>query len=149
MMKLTADEMRLNIKNKLRNLENDGEGSIKDDLNKLLKTAGVDYEVLTISIGGISPPQEVLNESERTAAQVQRIETETQKDLAEKARKNAESSRAAADKEYINQMNLNPAQFVTLEGYVAYKYAAEKCAAGTGCTMIVGSPGVAPVLPIK
>lgn len=143
--RLTADTMRLNIGNKLR----DTEIEIQRNLEKLLADAGIKYRVVSVSIGGVTPPEEVLEEAAKTAAQVQRQKTEEQRNLAEITRKEAEESRALADNAYRNQMSLNPAQFVTMQGFEAYKYAAEKCSASQGCTMIVGEPGMSPVLSVK
>lgn len=145
MTDLSGDEMRLDEK-KLRETEN----AIKMSLERILANAGIEYKVSSVSVGGVTPPADVLAEAARTAAQVQRKKTENERDAAEQARKNAEASRAIADKEYVNKMGLSPAQFVTLEGYEAYKTVAEACAKSKEkCTMIVGAPGMPTTLPLK
>jgi regulator of protease activity HflC (stomatin/prohibitin superfamily) len=138
MMSLTADEQRLDSA-KLRLTETE----ILTTVEALLEEAGVQYRVLSVSIGGVTPPDEVLAESARTAAQTQRVKTEMQREAAEIERKAAEGARADADQEYMNKLGISNDQYITMKGYEAYQYAAEKCAKSkNGCTMIVGQPMV-------
>ena len=69
-------------------------------------------DVVEVEIGKILPPREVLAETERTAAAAQRVKSEDSLKLAEDARRERENSRAAADKEYMNEMGFSPDQYL-------------------------------------
>jgi regulator of protease activity HflC (stomatin/prohibitin superfamily) len=51
----------------------------------------------------------------RTAAAIQRNQTEERRADAEIARAKAEKNKAIADKAYMQEMNLSPAQFIQLK----------------------------------
>lgn len=144
MSSMTGDEMRLDSK-KLRAAEL----SIQTAIEKLLASASIEYSVLNVSIGGVTPPEEVLAESARTAAQTQRKKTETERADAELTRNTAELNRATADKAYMNSMGLTPELFVSLDANNAYRYASDKCASVKDCSMIIGQIGANVALPVK
>ena len=60
------------------------------------------------------PPQEVLNEAERTAAQKQRLKTQQMVQKAEVARKGAETARALADRAYMSKLGISGDQYIRL-----------------------------------
>lgn len=115
---------------------------IRDALIAFIKEKGLPIELLTMTVGRANPPDSVKNQRIETAAQQQRVQTETQRKLAEDARLQAEKSRAAADNAYRESMQLSPAQFLQLE---TIKMQDHVCGAeGKGnCTFIQN--GVSPV----
>lgn len=68
-------------------------------------------EVIT---GRANPNDKQLAEMNNTAAAIQARQTQERIAEKEEARKKAERARAEADKEYMQQMNLTPDQFITL-----------------------------------
>lgn len=74
----------------------------------------IDLPVNTVKviIGKVTPPDEVLKEAARTAAQKQRAKTQEAREDAEKTRKDAEIASANADKAYATQFNMTTEQFL-------------------------------------
>lgn len=107
----TGDELRLDT-----TVVNAAQEEIRSGLVTIMKDEGVEYEILDISIGGVTPPDEVLTEAAATAAQAQRIKTEANRKSAEIARKDAENAAALADQEYMNQMNMTVDQYIRRKG---------------------------------
>lgn len=68
--------------------------------------------VVKVNIGKVVPPEEVLKEAAKTAAQKQRKQTEEQRMLAELARAAAEKAAALADKSYSDEFSMTTAQFL-------------------------------------
>jgi regulator of protease activity HflC (stomatin/prohibitin superfamily) len=108
-----------------------------------LKQAGLPIKLIDVTVGRANPPDTVKNQRISTAEQEQRSNTERQRKLAEDARLQAETSRAAADNAYRNAMNLSPEQFLRLEGIHMQR---DVCTKG-GCTFIAGD--VVPTLPVR
>jgi len=88
---------------------------IKQSLIAFIKEKQLPVQLVTMTVGRANPPDSVKNQRIETAAQQQRIQTETQRKLAEDARLQAEQSRAAADNAYREAMHLSPEQFLALE----------------------------------
>ncbi len=88
---------------------------IRASLSKFIADKALPLQLITLTVGRANPPDSVKNQRVETAAQQQRIQTETQKKLAEDARLQAEQSRAAADNAYREAMHLSPEQFIQLE----------------------------------
>lgn len=93
----------------------DIDGEIRQSLEQYLAAKALPMKLITMTVGRANPPDSVKNQRIETAAQQQRIQTETQKKLAEDARLQAEQSRAAADNAYREAMHLSPEQFIQLE----------------------------------
>ncbi len=91
------------------------DAEIRDALTAYLTSKALPVKLITMTVGRANPPDSVKNQRIETAAQQQRIQTETQKKLAEDARLTAEQSRAAADNAYREFMHLSPEQFIQLE----------------------------------
>ncbi len=105
--KCSADELRLDV-DKL----NESQCFIKADFEELLKAVGAEYDVLSVSIGGITPPDEVLTESARTAAQKQRKKTQKVRAAAEVERAKAEDKAALADQAYMDKMKMTVSEYI-------------------------------------
>jgi hypothetical protein len=105
----------------------------------ILKETGVPVQILDLSLGRANPPDSILGQRTQTATQEQRVNTEKQRTLAEVQRRAAEEARAVADKAYINQMGLNPEQYVTLQSIQMQR---EVCGTKGGCTFFFGGAPV-------
>lgn len=149
-----------NIKQKFREIVRDEIGNYKmtplvvrgPDLDKAQKnivkalqdyivSTGFQIRLIRITFSKIDPDPKVMNERTETAAQQQRIQSESQRKLAEDGRKLAEESRALADKAYADKMNLSPEQFVRLESIKAGERMVKMCVESgkTNCNILVGS----------
>lgn len=84
-------------------------------VNAYIKETGLPIKITKVVIGKIIPPEEVLKEAERTAAQKQRLKTQEMIQKAEVARKGAETARALADKAYMNKLGINGDQYIRLK----------------------------------
>ena len=117
------------------------DAEIREALEGYLTAKSLPVRLITMTVGRANPPDSVRNQRIETAAQQQRIQTETQKKLAEDARLQAEQSRAAADNAYREAMHLSPEQFIQLE---MIKMQEHVCANNkTPCTFIQnGAPPV-------
>lgn len=62
----------------------------------------------------VMPNEEQLQEMNKTAAAIQAKQTQEKRAEMENARVKAETARAIADKSYVKEMNLSPAQFIQL-----------------------------------
>jgi len=85
---------------------------IKGVANAFLKKAGVDVMLQQVQIGHVNPPDELLTEAAKTAAQKQRKKTQGAREQAEISRKKAEMASAAADQEYMKKMGMTPEQYL-------------------------------------
>jgi len=91
---------------------NDSQINILAKLQSYLKAEGMPVVASKVVIGKVIPPNEVLKEAERTAAQKQREKTQVARAKAEKSRINAETQKALADKAYATKFNMTTAQFL-------------------------------------
>lgn len=90
----------------------DAQETIKKNMSAYFARIDLPVKVIKVIIGKVIPPQEVLNEAERTAAQKQREQTQTARAKAELIRADAETNSALADKAYANEFNMSTAQFL-------------------------------------
>lgn len=81
-----------------------------------IKELGMDHliQVNRVNIGKVKPPAEVLEETDRTAVQKQRIKTEAARAQAELSREDAERNKAIADKAYKEKFGMTNAQYLHL-----------------------------------
>lgn len=90
------------------------EKDIFNDITNYAKNLKIPVDILQVSIGAITPPDQVLTETKNTAAQNQSILTQQARANAELSRKQAEINKAIADKAYQQQMNMNTDQYLHL-----------------------------------
>lgn len=95
-----------------QSVTDDGETQIFNEMRSLVADKEMDIRILSVTIGAIKPPEEVLAETARTEAQTQRGSTENARAVAEEARAKAENKKALADKAYMNEMKMSPAEFL-------------------------------------
>lgn len=83
----------------------------------LSKEAEFPVIIKSVVIGRAKPNAPQLEEMNRTAQEVQAKQTEDRRAEAQEARERAERQRAIADKAYMEEMNLSPAQFIQLKAW--------------------------------
>lgn len=116
-------------------------------LNARIKTLNIPIKVIDIAIAGIQPPDEVLQETKKTAAHNQEIYSQTQRALAETARKQAEINKAIADKAYQSQMNMTTSEYLSLRHLEIEKEKVEMIKNNKNVSIIFGN--ASPTFPIK
>lgn len=116
-------------------------------LEKRIKELNIPVKVIQIAIAGITPPDEVLDETKKTAAHNQEIYSQTQRALAETARKQAEINKAIADKAYQNQMNMTTSEYLSLRHLEIEKEKVEMIKNNRNVSIIFGNAN--PTFPIK
>jgi regulator of protease activity HflC (stomatin/prohibitin superfamily) len=87
---------------------------LTDWLTKYVAKLNIPVTVVDVSIGAITPPDEVLAETKLTAAQNQSILTQKSRKNAEDARKEAEEAKATADVAYRNKFGMTTAEYLQL-----------------------------------
>jgi regulator of protease activity HflC (stomatin/prohibitin superfamily) len=116
------------------------ESEIAEQFRKHIESTKLNVTLINVNMGKALPDDAVITEMNATAVQQQRVKTEGQRKLAEDSRLAAEQSRAGADNAYREQMKLDAAQFVQLEGIKRYS---DACREGKSCVIVQGN---APVL---
>ena len=101
----------INLRTNVKTI-NDSQVNILAKLQAYLKKEDMPVVASKVVIGKVIPPDEVLKEAERTAAQKQREKTQVARAKAEKSRINAETQKALADKAYANKFNMTTTQFL-------------------------------------
>lgn len=89
-----------------------GEDDVYKRMVAIVVEKGIPVRILAVTIGAIMPPDEVLAETSRTEAQIQRALTEDSRAAAETNRKKAETNKADADNEYMSRMKMSPEQYL-------------------------------------
>jgi regulator of protease activity HflC (stomatin/prohibitin superfamily) len=120
------------------------EGEVKQAIKKYIAMRGIPVELVDFTLGKTNPPDAILDQRVRTAAEQQRQITERQTQAAEEARKGAEIARADADNAYREKMGLSPEQFIHLQQIDMQR----KVCDGGKCTFIIGT-NVTPVANVK
>ncbi len=90
------------------------ESDIFKDISEYAKKINLPVDIMQVSIGAITPPDQVLTETKLTAAQNQSILTQGARKLAEDSRKEAEKSKAIADKAYKTEMGMTVEEYLNL-----------------------------------
>jgi regulator of protease activity HflC (stomatin/prohibitin superfamily) len=90
------------------------EDTVTAFIKNLIATKKIPVEVKLVIVGRAKPNQGVMEEIDKTAAQIQAKQTETKRGEMQDARKTAESKRAIADKAYMLEMGLTNEQFIHL-----------------------------------
>jgi regulator of protease activity HflC (stomatin/prohibitin superfamily) len=126
------------------------EQDIFKDICDYAKKINLPVEIMQVSIGAITPPLEVLNETKNTAAQNQSILTQNARKNSEDARKAAEESKAIADKAYQDKFGMTTEQYLKLRQLEIEKEKIELIKDNRNVTIIFGSGGGLPLsYPVK
>ena len=116
-------------------------------IGEYCKKLNLPISVLQVTIGAVTPPPEVLEETRRTAAQNQSILTQDARAKSENARKQAEINKAIADKAYQNQMNMTMADYLHLRALEIEKEKIELVREKQNVSIIMGQ-GIVPTFGI-
>jgi len=119
------------------------DSAISDYVNKI----GLPVNVLKVSVGAITPPDQVLTETKNTAAQNQSILTQDARAKAETSRKQAEINKAIADRAYKETMNMTVEQYLSLRHLEIEKEKVELIKDNKNISIIFGNAN--PVFPVK
>lgn len=120
------------------------------DLNEYFIKIGIPVELKQISIGAITPPEQVLMETKNTAAQNQSILTQNARANSELARKQAEVNKAIADKAYQREMGMSTQEYLHLRQLEIEKEKVEKVMDSKNVTVIFNSSSpLSTTYPIK
>lgn len=132
-----------------RKISSSLEKKIFKQIKEYVDKINLPVEILQVSIGQITPPKEVLNETKNTSAQNQSILTQDARARAELSRKQAEINKAIADKSYQNEMGMNINQYLMLRQLEIEKEKIDLIKDHKNVTIIFGQGSVPTTLPIK
>jgi regulator of protease activity HflC (stomatin/prohibitin superfamily) len=90
------------------------ESVVGDSIIQFINQRGVPITILNVAVGKVSPPQDVIAETAKTAAQVQRVKTENERVKAELARAAAERAKADADRAYVTNSGMTIDQYLRM-----------------------------------
>jgi hypothetical protein len=126
------------------------EKQIFTDIDLYFKQLNIPVTVLGVSIGAVTPPKPVLDETKLTAAQNQSVLTQQARAKAELARKDAEVNKAIADRAYQVQMGMTVNEYLHLRALEIEKEKVELIKDHDNATIIFGSGGGIPTTyPVK
>jgi len=116
------------------------EKEIYNDISEYAKKLKLPVKILQVSIGAITPPQEVLSETKLTAAQNQSVLTQNARKTSEDARKAAEEAKAVADVAYKNKFGMSTPEYLELRHIEIEKEKVELVRDNKNATIIFGIP---------
>jgi len=123
------------------------EKDIYAEISEYAKKIQLPVNIMQVSIGAVTPPEQVLTETKNTAAQNQSILTQKARADAEMARKDAEINKAIADMAYQNQMKMTIDQYLHLRQLEIEKEKVELIKDNRNVSIIFG--GLQPTYPVK
>lgn len=123
------------------------EKDIFKDISEYAKKINLPVDIMQVSIGAVTPPEQVLTETKNTAAQNQSILTQKARADAEMSRKQAEINKAIADMSYQNQMKMTIAEYLHLRQLEIEKEKVELIKDNKHVSIIFG--GLQPTYPVK
>lgn len=111
------------------------EKNLEQQVTTFLKEKGIPVVVEGITLGRISPNKAIISAYNETGVQQQQAKTQHQRKLAEDARREAETSRALADKSYQDTLGLSTSQFIQLQEI-------KMCGEKQNCSLFLGASPV-------
>jgi len=114
------------------------EKAIFADIEDYAKKLNIPVDILQVSIGAITPPDQVLTETKNTAAQNQSSLTQDARAKAELTRRQAEENKAIADKAYMKEMNMTIEQYIHIRQLEIEKEKVELIKDNKNATVIFG-----------
>ena len=122
------------------------EKDIYKDISEYAKKIKLPVDIMQVSIGAVTPPEQVLTETKNTAAQNQSILTQKARADAELSRKQAEINKAIADMAYQNQMKMTISEYLHLRQLEIEKEKVELIKDNKNVSIIFG--GLQPTYPV-
>lgn len=130
-----------------REISSSLEKEIFKDISEYAKKISLPVDIMQVSIGAVTPPEQVLTETKNTAAQNQSILTQKARADAELSRKQAEVNKAIADMAYQNQMRMTIAEYLHLRQLEIEKEKVELIKDNKNVSIIFG--GLQTTYPVK
>lgn len=124
------------------------EKEVFDKFTAYVKEIGIPIEVQEVTVGAVTPPLEVLEETRRTAAQNQSELTQIARAKSELARKGAEVNKAIADNAYKDEMGMTTSEYLQLRHLEIEKEKVELVRDKQNVTIVMGQ-GLQPMIPIN
>lgn len=112
---------------------------LHNELDKYIEKIRIPIEVVQITIGAATPPDEVLVETQKTAAQNQSILTQEARAKAETSRKQAEINKALADQAYRETMKMTMEEYLHLRQLEIEKEKLEVAKGSKNISVIMGN----------
>jgi regulator of protease activity HflC (stomatin/prohibitin superfamily) len=122
------------------------QNDIFDSISNYTKSHNIPVDILQVTLGRITPPDEVIDETKKTAAQNQGILTQVSRAQSELARKQADINKAIADQAYQKQMGMTIDQYLKLRQLEITKEQVELIKDNKNISIIFGNAN--PVFPI-
>ncbi len=132
-----------------RDISSQLEKDIYRDISEYTKKINLPVDIMQVSIGAVTPPEQVLTETKNTAAQNQSILTQKARADAELSRKQAEINKAIADMAYQTQMKMTITEYLHLRQLEIEKEKVELIKDNKNVTIIFGSNSVPITYPVK
>ena len=132
-----------------REISSQLEKDIFRDISEYTRKINLPVDIMQVSIGAVTPPEQVLTETKNTAAQNQSILTQKARADAELSRKQAEINKAIADMAYQSQMKMTIAEYLHLRQLEIEKEKVELIKDNKNVTIIFGSNNVPITYPAK
>ncbi len=132
-----------------REISSQLEKDIFNDIAEYTKKIGLPVNIMQVSIGAVTPPEQVLTETKNTAAQNQSILTQKARADAELSRKQAEINKAIADMAYQKEMKMTIAEYLHLRQIEIEKEKVELIKDNKDVTIIFGGNSLPVTYPVK
>lgn len=126
----------------------DMEADLFGKISAYAKSIDLPIDIMQVTVGAITPPAEVLEQTRQTAAQNQSKLTQDARADAELARKQAEINKAIADKAYMTQMGMDQKEYLNLRALEIEKEKVELVRDKQNVSIIMGQ-GIVPTFGIK
>ena len=133
-----------------REISSQLEKDIFRDILAYSKKINLPVDIMQVSIGAVTPPEQVLTETKNTAAQNQSILTQKARADAELSRKQAEINKAIADMAYQTQMKMTISEYLHLRQLEIEKEKVELIKDNKNVSIIFGGGNGLPITyPVK
>lgn len=133
-----------------REISSQLEKDIFRDILAYSRKINLPVDIMQVSIGAVTPPEQVLTETKNTAAQNQSILTQKARADAELSRKQAEINKAIADMAYQTQMKMTISEYLHLRQLEIEKEKVELIKDNKNVSIIFGGGnGLPTTYPVK
>jgi regulator of protease activity HflC (stomatin/prohibitin superfamily) len=132
-----------------REISSQLEKDIFKDILEYTAKINLPVTIMQVSIGAVTPPEQVLTETKNTAAQNQSILTQKARADAELSRKQAEINKAIADMAYQKEMKMTIAEYLHLRQLEIEKEKVELIKDNKDVTIIFGGNSLPVTYPVK
>lgn len=132
-----------------REISSQLEKDIYKDIQEYSKKINIPVDIMQVSIGAVTPPEQVLTETKNTAAQNQSILTQRARADAELSRKQAEINKAIADMAYQNQMKMTISEYLHLRQLEIEKEKVELIKDNKNVSIIFGGNNLPTTFPVR